>query len=114
VSPAGKFGRTLHERGPAAAQAAELTQPGVVHGLRHGRPRQRSSAEVDDFTKEAVMIEPEHSLTGDDVTELLDRVAQFRGYPQSRTHRPGTGGYVPEFRSMGLQTRCAAVADPTG
>lgn len=38
---------------------------------------------VDDFTKEAVMTEPEHSLTGDDVIDLFDRVAQFRGYPRA-------------------------------
>ena len=38
---------------------------------------------VDDATKESVLIEAAHSLTGDDVAELLDRVAQFRGYPEA-------------------------------
>ena len=54
----------------------------VMDALANGR-RLKIMTVVDDFTKEAVMIEPAHSLTGDDVTELLDRVAQFRGYPQA-------------------------------
>ena len=54
----------------------------VMDGLANGR-RLKILTVVDDFTKEAVLIEPAHSLTGDDVTELLDRVAQFRGYPQA-------------------------------
>lgn len=54
----------------------------VMDSLANGR-RLKILTVVDDFTKEAVLIEPAHSLTGDDVAELLDRVAQFRGYPQA-------------------------------
>jgi putative transposase len=54
----------------------------VMDALATGR-RLKILTVVDDFTKESVLIEPAHSLTGDDVTELLDRVSQVRGYPQA-------------------------------
>ncbi len=50
---------------------------------------------ADDFTKESVLIEAAHSLTGDDVAEILDRVAQFRGYPEAVRTDQG-----PEFTCM--------------
>jgi putative transposase len=52
----------------------------VMDSIANGR-RLKILTVVDDFTKESVLIEPAHCLTGDDVAELLDRVAQFRGYP---------------------------------
>lgn len=54
----------------------------VMDSLANGR-RLKILTVVDDATKESVLIEPAHSLTGDDVAELLDRVAQFRGYPEA-------------------------------
>jgi len=54
----------------------------VMDSLANGR-RLKILTVVDDFTKESVLIEPAHSLTGDDVAELLDRVSQFRGYPEA-------------------------------
>jgi putative transposase len=54
----------------------------VMDSLANGR-RLKLLTVVDDFTKESVLIEAAHSLTGDDVAELLDRLAQFRGYPQA-------------------------------
>ena len=54
----------------------------VMDALANGR-RLKILTVVDDFTKESVLIEPAHSLTGDDVAELLERVSQFRGYPQA-------------------------------
>ena len=54
----------------------------VMDSLANGR-RLKILTVVDDFTKESVLIEVAHSLTGDDVAELLDRIAQFRGYPQA-------------------------------
>jgi putative transposase len=54
----------------------------VMDALANGR-RLKILTVVDDFTKESVLIKPAHSLTGDDVAELLDRVSQFRGYPQA-------------------------------
>ena len=54
----------------------------VMDSLANGR-RLKILTVVDDLTKESVLIEPAHSLTGDDVAELLDRVSQFRGYPQA-------------------------------
>jgi putative transposase len=65
----------------------------VMDALANGR-RLKILTVVDDFTKEAVLIEPAHSLTGDDVAELLDRAAQFRGYPQAVRTDQG-----PEFTS---------------
>ena len=54
----------------------------VMDSLANGR-RLKILTVVDDFTKDSVLIEPAHSLTGDDVAELLDRVSQFRGYPEA-------------------------------
>lgn len=54
----------------------------VMDSLANGR-RLKILTVVDDLTKESVLIEPAHSLTGDDVAELLDRVSQFRGYPDA-------------------------------
>lgn len=54
----------------------------VMDSLANGR-RLKILTMVDDFTKEAVLIEAAHSLTGNDVAELLDRLAQFRGYPDA-------------------------------
>lgn len=63
----------------------------VMDALSNGR-RLKILTVVDDFTKEAVTIEPSHSLTGNDVGEALERSAQFRGYP--RVIRTDQG---PEF-----------------
>jgi len=65
----------------------------VMDSLANGR-RLKILTVVDDFTKESVLIEPAHSLTGDDVAELLDRVSQFRGYPDAVRTDQG-----PEFTS---------------
>ena len=65
----------------------------VMDSLANGR-RLKILTVVDDFTKESVLIEPAHSLTGDDVAELLDRVSQFRGYPEAVRTDQG-----PEFTS---------------
>jgi len=54
----------------------------VMDSLANGR-RLKVLTVVDDASKEAILIEPAHSLTGNDVAELLDRVAQFRGYPEA-------------------------------
>jgi len=52
----------------------------VMDSLANGQ-RLKILTIVDDFSKQWVLIEPAHSLIGDDVTELLDLVSQFRGYP---------------------------------
>ncbi|MCH7536973.1 MAG: transposase, partial [Proteobacteria bacterium] len=65
----------------------------VMDSLANGR-RLKILTVVDDFTKESILIEPAHSLTGDDVAELLDRVSQFRGYPEAVRTDQG-----PEFTS---------------
>lgn len=54
----------------------------VMDSLANGR-RLKILTIVDDLTRESVLIEPAHSLTGNDVADLLDRVAQFRGYPEA-------------------------------
>ena len=54
----------------------------VTDSLANGR-RLKILTVVDDFTKESMLIQLAHCLTGDDVVELLDSVSQFRGYPQA-------------------------------
>ena len=94
--------RRKHRRGLAVArQPLALPQRAnqvwlldfVMDALANGR-RLKILTVVDDFTKESVLIEPAHSLTGGDVAELLDRVAQFRGYPEAVRTDQG-----PEFTS---------------
>ena len=46
----------------------------VMDSLANGRGLMILTV-VDDLTKESVLIEPAHSLSGDDVAGLLDQVA---------------------------------------
>lgn len=52
---------------------------------------------VDDFTKESVDIVAARSITGDDLTEILDRLGRFRGLPKAIRTDQG-----PEFTSRAL------------
>lgn len=54
---------------------------------------------VDDFTKESVEIVAGRSITGEDLTEILDRVCLFRGFPAAIRTDQG-----PEFTSRALDT----------
>ncbi len=68
----------------------------VMDALATGR-RIKILTLVDDFSKEALDLEVAHSISGDYVTRVLDRVAQFRGYP--RAIRTDQG---PEFTGKAL------------
>lgn len=52
---------------------------------------------VDDFTKESVDLVAARSITGDDLTAILDRVGRFRGLPKAIRTDQG-----PEFTSRAL------------
>ena len=52
---------------------------------------------IDDTTRESLLLNAAHSMTGAQVGAALDRVAMFRGYP--RFLRSDNG---PEFRSAAL------------
>lgn len=59
--------------------------------------RMKCLTTVDDYTREAIVIEPERSISGQCVAALLDRVAQTRGLPQAIVSDNG-----PEFTSKAL------------
>lgn len=68
----------------------------VMDALDSGR-RLKCLTLVDDFTKEAIEIVPDHSIPGMYVTRVLDRVGQFRGLPQAIRTDQG-----PEFTGRAL------------
>ena len=52
---------------------------------------------VDDFTREALAIVPSRSISGQDVTGILDQIADMRGYPGAIVSDNG-----PEFTSKAM------------
>lgn len=68
----------------------------VMDALSSGR-RLKCLTIVDDFTKEAIELLLDHSITGDYVTRALDQVVRFRGAP--RAIRTDQG---PEFTGRAL------------
>ena len=68
----------------------------VMDALSSGR-RLKCLTVVDDFTKEAIELVLDHSITGDYVTRALDQVVRFRGAP--RAIRTDQG---PEFTGRAL------------
>ncbi|WP_086004950.1 IS3 family transposase [Ralstonia solanacearum] len=68
----------------------------VMDALSNGR-RLKCLTIVDDFTKEAVDIVVEHSISGLYVARALDHAARFRGYPKALRTDQG-----PEFTSRAL------------
>ena len=68
----------------------------VMDALASGR-RIKILTLVDDFSKEALDLVVEHSISGDYVTRILDRIAQFRGYPSAIRTDQG-----PEFTGKAL------------
>ena len=63
------------------------------------------------LTKKSVLIEPAHSLTGDDVAELLDRVSQFRGYPDAVRTDQGPEFTCKAFDQWAYEHGVYALAD---
>jgi putative transposase len=68
----------------------------VMDALSSGR-RVKCLTIVDDFTKEAVDIVPDHSIPGLYVTQVLDQAARFRGVPAAIRTDQG-----PEFTGRAL------------
>lgn len=68
----------------------------VMDALSSGR-RLKCLTVVDDFTKEAIALVLDHSISGDYVTRALDEVVRFRGAP--RAIRTDQG---PEFTGRAL------------
>ena len=68
----------------------------VMDALSSGR-RLKCLTVVDDFTKEALELVLDHSISGDYVTRALDQVVRFRGTP--RAIRTDQG---PEFTGRAL------------
>lgn len=68
----------------------------VMDAMANGR-RLKMLTIVDDLSKEAVDIHVAHSITGDQVVEILDQICQFRGYPDAIRTDQG-----PEFTGKAL------------
>jgi putative transposase len=68
-----------------------------VHDQLASGRRLRCFTVVDDFTRESVAIEADHSVPGERVAAVLDRVGRARGFPRSIVCDNG-----PEFTSRVL------------
>jgi putative transposase len=88
----------------------------VMDALSNGR-RVKCLTIVDDFTKEAVDIVPDHSIPGPYVTRVLDRAAQFRGLPAAIRTDQGpefTGRALDQWAYRnGVQLKLIAPGKPT-
>ena len=78
--------------GPNQSWSMDFVSDGFVDGRRL-----RCLNIVDDFTRECLAIEVDTSLPGRRVVSVLERLAEFRGLPQSVTVDNG-----PEFISKAL------------
>lgn len=68
----------------------------VMDSLSNGN-RLKVLTIVDDFTKESVDLVAARSITGDDLTVILDNIGRFRGLPKAIRTDQG-----PEFTSRAL------------
>ena len=88
----------------------------VMDALSSGR-RMKCLTIVDDFTKEAVDIVPDHSIPGLYVTRVLDQAAQFRGLPMAIRTDQGpefTGRALDQWAyHHGVQLKLIAPGKPT-
>jgi len=88
----------------------------VMDALSSGR-RVKCLTIVDDFTKEAVDIVPDHSIPGLYVTRVLDQAAQFRGLPTAIRTDQGpefTGRALDQWAyHHGVQLKLIAPGKPT-
>jgi hypothetical protein len=79
------------------SQANERWSMDFVHDQLASGRRLRCLTVVDDFTREAVAIEVDHSIGGVRVAEVLDRAGRRRGWPAAIVCDNG-----PEFTSRAL------------
>jgi putative transposase len=88
----------------------------VMDALCNGR-RVKCLTIVDDFTKEAIDIVPDHSIPGQYVTRVLDQAAQFRGLPAAIRTDQGpefTGRALDQWAYRnGVQLKLIAPGKPT-
>ena len=88
----------------------------VMDALSSGR-RVKCLTIVDDFTKEAVDIVPDHSIPGLYVTRVLDQAARFRGLPVAIRTDQGpefTGRALDQWAYRnGVQLKLIAPGSPT-
>jgi putative transposase len=88
----------------------------VMDALCNGR-RVKCLTIVDDFTKEAIDIVPDHSIPGQYVTRVLDQAAQFRGLPAAIRTDQGpefTGHALDQWAYRnGVQLKLIAPGKPT-
>ena len=85
------------ERQPAAAAANELWSMDFVSDALFDGRRLRALTVVDAFTREALAIDVDQGIRGEQVVEAMARIAAVRGAP--RTIRVDNG---PEFISKAL------------
>ena len=69
---------------------------------------------VDDFTKEAVDIVPDHSIPGPVCDAGARPSSAVSGSASGYSHRPGAGVYWPRARPIGLSQRSAVEAHRAG
>jgi putative transposase len=91
IAPAERVARPV-TRAPNQSWSMDF----VADGLAHGR-RFRCLKIVDDYTRECLAIEVDTSLPGLRVTQVLQRLAEMRGWPWSITVDNG-----PEFAGRAL------------
>jgi len=85
------------ERQPAALSPNEMWSMDFVSDALFDGRRLRALTVVDAYTREALAIDVDQGIKGEQVVEVMDRIASIRGAP--RTIRVDNG---PEFTSKAL------------
>lgn len=75
------FGRG--EPAPTVSQMNERWSLDFVHDTLQDTRRIRVLTIVDDFTRESLALEVDTSISGNRMSTVLDRIAEFRGYPKT-------------------------------
>ena len=75
---------------PTVSTRNERWSLDFVHDSLLNARRFRALNVVDDFTREALAIEVDTSISGSRVTRVLDRIADERGYPKTIVMDNGT------------------------
>ena len=95
------------ERQPAATTPNALWSMDFVSDALFDGRRLRALTVVDAFTREALAIEVDQGIKGDQVVAVMTRLALIRGAP--RTIRVDNGPeFVSKARPLGLRERCHA------
>lgn len=97
LKPRGNVSTANRERQPAASAANELWSMDFVSDALFDGRRLRALTVVDAFTREALTIEVDQGIKGEQVAAAMARIGLTRGAP--RTIRVDNG---PEFFSKAL------------